>query len=407
VADGTLQQVVDALAATLGRSVAIDDTRLRLLAASRHFGDEDGVRMESLLNRELPPANRAHVFSCGIAEWTGPGIMEASPEFGSVRRICIPVRHLGILFGYLWLIDADATLPTVGLTAAQDAATDAAMALYREMLLHERADSRNGALMRDLLCSDPGIRVRAGEEIRRDHLLADGRHAVVLVSEVSPGREVPSSDVHQVVRAAAETSAHSLPPASVLHLVDGPRLVLLATSPAPRPDGVLSQHARQVSRRICDALGAGTRVRVGVGSTQPGLEQAWTSHNQAHQALRAGRVLDDQGDLVEWDRLGVFSALLRLPPEELGPAHYPPPLLRLMEADRVGKLVTTLETYLDEAGDAVRTAARLHLHRTTLYYRLGKVEELTGVDLRSGQDRLTLHLGIKLARLGGGLGEAP
>ncbi|HZC41282.1 MAG TPA: helix-turn-helix domain-containing protein, partial [Streptosporangiaceae bacterium] len=43
----------------------------------------------------------------------------------------------------------------------------------------------------------------------------------------------------------------------------------------------------------------------------------------------------------------------------------------------------------------------LHLHRATLYYRLGKAERLTGADLRDGQDRLALHLGLKLARLTG------
>ena len=407
MAEGTLQQVVDALAARLGRSVAIDDTRLRLLAASRHFGDEDGVRMASLLSRELSAANQAHVFACGVAEWTGPGVLEASEAFDSLRRICIPVRHLGILFGYLWLIDAEATLPASQLDAAQEAATDAAMALYREMLLHERADSRNSALMRDLLCSDPVSRARAGEEILRDHLLVDPRHAVVLVSEVETAGDISSTEAHQVVRAAAETAARSLPAGSLLHLVDGRRLVLLSTSPLARADGALAAHARQVSRRTCDALGPGTRVRVGVGSTKPTLERAWASHQEAHAALRAGRVLDRMGDVVEWDRLGVFAALLRLPPEDLGPAHYPPALGRLLAADRLGKLVPTLETYLDEAGDVGRTAARLHLHRTTLYYRLGKIEELAGVDLTSGQDRLTLHLGIKLARLGGALADAP
>lgn len=403
MAEGTLQRVVDALAATLGRSVAIDDTRLRLLAASRHFGDEDGVRMESLLNREQPPANRAHVLSCGIADWTRPGVLEASPEFRSARRVCVPVRHLGILFGYLWLIDAASTLSAPDLAAAQEAATDGAMALYREMLLHERADLRNGALMRDLLCSDPGVRVRAGEEIRRDHLLLDPRHPVVLVSEVATDRDVPASDVHQVVRSSAEAAARLLPPGSLLHLVDGTRLVLLATSPSPWGDGAPAHHARQTSRRIVDALGPGTSVRVGVGSVQATLEQSRTSHEQAYRALRAGRVLTRLGDVVEWDRLGVFATLLRLPPDDLGAAHYPPALVRLLDGDRSGKLVVTLEAYLDEAGDAVRTAARLQLHRTTLYYRLSKIEELAGVDLADGEDRLTLHLGIKLARLGGGL----
>jgi DNA-binding PucR family transcriptional regulator len=39
------------------------------------------------------------------------------------------------------------------------------------------------------------------------------------------------------------------------------------------------------------------------------------------------------------------------------------------------------------------------LHRGTLYYRLQKAERIAGVDLRSGGDRLALHLGLKLARL--------
>jgi len=62
-------------------------------------------------------------------------------------------------------------------------------------------------------------------------------------------------------------------------------------------------------------------------------------------------------------------------------------------------VITTLETYLDLAGDAKASAERLSLHRGTLYYRLQKAERIAGVDLRSGSDRLALHLGLKLARL--------
>ena len=38
----------------------------------------------------------------------------------------------------------------------------------------------------------------------------------------------------------------------------------------------------------------------------------------------------------------------------------------------------TLETYLDHAGDVKSTAAELWLHRTSLYYRLRRVEEVAG-----------------------------
>jgi len=48
-----------------------------------------------------------------------------------------------------------------------------------------------------------------------------------------------------------------------------------------------------------------------------------------------------------------------------------------------------------------RTAAALAIHRQTLYYRLGRIEQLTGLDLGDGGDRLTLHLALRLVGLVG------
>jgi DNA-binding PucR family transcriptional regulator len=83
------------------------------------------------------------------------------------------------------------------------------------------------------------------------------------------------------------------------------------------------------------------------------------------------------------------------------PAFYPPSLQALVERDDRGALLETAEVYLDHAGDVRRAAQALHVHRTTLYYRLQRVEEVTGLDLQNGVDRLSLHLGIKLIRLRG------
>ena len=49
--------------------------------------------------------------------------------------------------------------------------------------------------------------------------------------------------------------------------------------------------------------------------------------------------------------------------------------------------------------DAGRTAAELGIHRQTLYYRLSRIEQLTGLDLDDGEDRLLLHMTLKAARL--------
>nr|WP_271211830.1 helix-turn-helix domain-containing protein [Rhodococcus wratislaviensis] len=53
---------------------------------------------------------------------------------------------------------------------------------------------------------------------------------------------------------------------------------------------------------------------------------------------------------------------------------------------------------MDHAGDAAATAAELRIHRQTLYYRLGRIEDLTGLDLTVGAHRLELHIGLVLGR---------
>ena len=39
------------------------------------------------------------------------------------------------------------------------------------------------------------------------------------------------------------------------------------------------------------------------------------------------------------------------------------------------------------------------MHRATLYRRLERVEEITGLDLERGDDRLLAHLGLRLLKL--------
>ena len=66
---------------------------------------------------------------------------------------------------------------------------------------------------------------------------------------------------------------------------------------------------------------------------------------------------------------------------------------------RQAKQAARVAATIGRAGDTKASAERLSLHRGTLYYRLQKAEQIAGVDLRSGCDRLALHLGFKLARL--------
>jgi DNA-binding PucR family transcriptional regulator len=62
-------------------------------------------------------------------------------------------------------------------------------------------------------------------------------------------------------------------------------------------------------------------------------------------------------------------------------------------------LVLTLETFLDADGNVAGTAQRLFTHRHTIYYRLERVRELSGLDVSSSDGREKLSLGLKAMRV--------
>ena len=96
----------------------------------------------------------------------------------------------------------------------------------------------------------------------------------------------------------------------------------------------------------------------------------------------------EESGTASWDALGVERVVTALPDAAL--EDLPDGLRRLLAGDQ--SLVRTLEAYLDHAGDVKRTAAALSLHRGGLYYRLRRIEEVAGVNLHDGEDRLSCHL---------------
>jgi DNA-binding PucR family transcriptional regulator len=65
-----------------------------------------------------------------------------------------------------------------------------------------------------------------------------------------------------------------------------------------------------------------------------------------------------------------------------------------------GALSETLVAYIGANLNAKAASERLHMHVNTAHYRLGKIAERTGCDLRNVSDVLELLIAIKLARGG-------
>jgi hypothetical protein len=400
-----VQQEVDRLAGTLGRSVVINDPSVVLLCSSRHFGDEDDVRVQAMLNRVAGHAAIGHVLGQGVARWTRPGRIPAKPEIGMRARYCVPLRWRGELLGLLMVIDADDTLTPADRAAIDVSALEVAGLLLGERESAEAAGRAGEALITDLLSLDPARRAQAAATLRADGAIpartplgAIGLRAVPPSAGATVGAgRADGIDVDHVEVALrhAVIGADRFTGGATLAAVSGTTAAVLHTG-GPGPD------TRRAARQMVDAadeVAAGRfRCAAGIGPSVGALEEAWRSHRHAELAARAVPRAHP-GPVVDWADLGAVEPLLRIPEPALDPTAVPPQLDALLRADSRGRLVGTLEAYLRHGGSAPAAAAALHIHRTTLHYRLDRIREITGCDLDDGETRLLLHLGLKIAQL--------
>ncbi len=329
-----LQALVDNLAAEVDAPAVIEDDELRMVAYSSHDVPIDDVRRQSILIRHAPPAAADWFRRYGLDSAVRPLRIPTDRNRGILGRLCVPIRHRGRRFGYLWLIDDDGRLGEAQIGSAVRTAEQAGLLMFDDLLAERLASS---ALARLLSPS---------EELRTD----GARYFD------SSGQLGPPGRILAVVVQAAQTPASA------------------AQTPASAAQPLIAESLRDTTRQLP------------IGEV-------------------IGRANADHGVLVTRDRrrgdateLELAAAarrdlLRRLRQDDSGAS------LLFQQADRA--VVATLETYLDLAGDIKASAERLHLHRGTLYYRLQKAEQMAGINLRSGHDRLAIHLGFKLARLAG------
>ncbi|MER5180017.1 helix-turn-helix domain-containing protein [Streptomyces sp. NPDC002896] len=389
---GDYQELVDEISALLGAPATLENRDFALIAFGAHDSDDDSamdpVRTRSILTRRSTPAVRLWFEGFGIARATGPVRIPPAPEAGVHRgRICLPVRHRGVVLGYVWLLDAEPGPGVEQLSAAMEVAgrigallADEAQAgadltrEFRAVLTAERGWQQDMAV--------GALRTALGER-------ADGLHAVVCVA---PWPSADPADAPSVRSVPGATALCTVPwgagPHALKAMGESQCLALLMRL---RSADVLTPALTTASGMLSRVEGG---AAAGVARARRGLGELGAAWQEASAAARAALAEPGLGPVAAWASIGPYRLLTALPPE----AVHDPVVGPLLEpAHR--ELARTAEVFLDCAGQAGRAAAELGIHRQTLYYRLSRVEQLTGLDLDDGEDRLLLHMALKAARL--------
>lgn len=145
------------------------------------------------------------------------------------------------------------------------------------------------------------------------------------------------------------------------------------------------------------ALGL-SRLAAGVGGVYAGPAGLARSFREAVQSAQMVEALLGGNRALAYARLDVYRILYPLRESELLEEFYEQVLGPLERYDREhhAELIPTLEAFFACDGNLQRTAERLFLHRNSLAYRLRRIQEITGMDLRRWEDCFRLQLALKI-----------
>jgi hypothetical protein len=272
----------------------------------------------------------------------------------------------------------------------------AAIAIKRAALIEGLT---NANIIKDLFdalgAGDVAFATAKAAEVRCDL----SRPYVMLCAEPSAGLEQGSGEW----RAAAELLGRDvteLAPRAAVEAGPGPvRAVLALGSRGPESIEEVVRSCRELGRRHGAAIGLSELHDSAAGAAR--------AYRQALDAAMIGRALLGDGGAIGYAEVGAYRYLVHIAAENAPHDRMRAAVDRLIEYDakRRTSLLDTLERYLAERRSVIESARELFIHPNTLRQRLGRIEELTGLNL-DDDDLLSLELAIKLARLHGRPAEA-
>jgi hypothetical protein len=163
---------------------------------------------------------------------------------------------------------------------------------------------------------------------------------------------------------------------------------------APVPAGGSAAAVKNLQRVIPDLERQGWRFMLGISTVHAGLAEVPEAYAEACAAR------DGLGGTPGVVALPLLSSLdyLVLRHDETARRLIRPEVYRFVEEDlaRGGDLIATFLEYTASNLNAKIAAQRLHMHANTAYYRLERIAERTGCDLRRFADVVELLIAVRL-----------
>jgi ligand-binding sensor protein/sugar diacid utilization regulator len=299
---------------------------------------------------------------------------------------------------FAWVIARTRERPgDIERAAAEYGALLVALDLLRERTAIEVETRLRGGLLEDLFGEAAVPDLVAGRALALGHDL--GRPSRVFLIEAAPAGDLdaPAPVDPEAFYGPVAGCARAWSRDSLVALRGGAVVVIAPEAPDDGGERRFEDELEPVARANSPAAA----LNIAVGTACEQIPDYRDSYLAARRGLDLLRLLGRPGEVFSFRASTLDSMLLQSTRPEVVVkfiSRYVDPL-DSYDSVHTSELRRTLEAYYEAGGTLQEAARRLHIHVSTLRYRLGKAAELLDIDLKDRSAALDLQVALKAARV--------
>lgn len=396
---GELSELATGIGALLDAPVTIEDRSCRVLAFSVGEQDADEGRRSTVLAQQVPEHYRRLLTEQGVFRElyrSETPVYVPSPADDCLPRLASAVRAGDEVLGFLWAVMRERPDERTLRTFADCANTVALELLRRRSALRaaDRVREEAAATMLD----DSSQAARCAQVLGMDGAPC----RVLAISEEPPSHRDTAHQVRFAAEAQRLATAFALYLSAVYPSAVGTSIGGVVYGVVPSAVGD-DDAAERVASGFLDRMRNRPGLRAGIGRVATSPTELPRSRADAEAVLHVLGDADSTERFAAWHTVRV-ELMLRSFVELHGPDTLTAcPVAELLAHDELHgtDYARTLDAYLTAFGDVAKASSALHVHQNTFRYRLGRLCQLSGLDLADPDARLAATLDLRAARLSG------
>ena len=324
-----------------------------------------------------------------------------------VKRMIMPIILRDNIYGHLFTWATDMPLGGFDLAIIESASTTIALSILQELSIKEVEIKYRSDFFEDLVSVDSKRKKKALDRARHFNLPEDDYYLIEVMSFKYKGDESKDMDIEldyfgELLNTFVTTIEDLMQYYKLQGIVSTKTNGIQILIGFPNNKDI-NKKVYEFNERLKATFKDKYRnidLKVGVGRAYKHLDNVHKSFLDALRTVRIGKSITSK-EIVTYDELGIFKILSQDYLNEELEDFYNTTLKDLVDYDnkKSTDLIRTLEVYFKNNGNLTKISKELYTHYNTVLYRVGRINEITGMNLDDPHHRLNLEIALKIKEL--------